>query len=116
MTEHIPDPIFDAIEQHQWADAAFDEALDADADESAKQACGKHEAAALIALLKTKPETLAGCLTALRYVAVWVENNNAGLFHDWDYPQRSAGAAFLLMIADAIEAATCRLTPAQHSA
>jgi hypothetical protein len=37
-------------------------------------------------------------------VADYAENNNTGLFHDWGI--QSAGAAFLPMIADAIEAAT----------
>jgi hypothetical protein len=106
MTGHISDPIFIAIEQHRLADAAFDDSLDRDADEPVKNARQEQEGTALVALLRTKPETLAGCLSALRYVADWAENNDAGLFHDWDGPRRLAGAAFLPMIADAIEAAT----------
>lgn len=106
MTERISDPIFIAIEKHRLADAAFDDSLDRGADESVKEARQNHEGAALIALLRTKPESLAGCLAALRYVADWAESNDAGLFHDWNGPQRSAGATFLPMIADAIEAAT----------
>jgi hypothetical protein len=105
MAEQNSDPIFIAIEQHRLADAAFDDSLDRGADESVKNARQKQEGAALLVLLRTKPATLAGCLAALRYVADWAENNDAALFHDWSVPQRSAGAAFLPMIADAIEAA-----------
>ena len=65
----------------------------------------EREALALVAMLRTKPETLAGALAVLRYVADWAENNDVGLFQGWSSPQRSAGAAFLPMIADAIEAA-----------
>jgi hypothetical protein len=36
--------------------------------------------AALIALLRTIPETLAGSLAALRYVASWARDSEAGLF------------------------------------
>jgi hypothetical protein len=106
MREHISDPIFIAIEKHQLADAAFDDSLDRGADESVKDTRQNQEGAALIALLRTKPASLAGCLAALRYIADWAESNDAGLFHDWYGPQRSAGAAFLPMIADAIEAIT----------
>jgi hypothetical protein len=106
MTGHISGPIFIAIEQHRRAAAAFDDSLDRGADESVKDARQKQEAAALITLLRTKPETLAGCLAALRYVPGWAEDNEAGLFHDWSGPQRSAGAAFLPTAAGAIEAGT----------
>jgi hypothetical protein len=106
MTEGISDPIFIAIEKHRLADAAFDDSLDRGADESVKEARQDQEGAALIDLLRTRPASLAGCLAALRYVADWAESNDAGLFHDWSGPMRSAGAAFLPMIADAIEAAT----------
>jgi hypothetical protein len=106
MTEPMSDPIFLAIEKHRLADAAFDDSLDRGADESVKGARQNQEGAVLIALLRTKPESLVGCLAALRYVADWAENNDAGLFHNWNGPKRSAGAAFLPMIADAIEAAT----------
>ena len=105
MTERISDPIFLAIEKHRLADAAFDDSLDRGADESVKEARQNQEGAALITLLQTKPESLAGCLAVLRYVADWAGNNDAGLFQQWNGPQRSAGAAFLPMIADAIEAA-----------
>src|SRR5277367_3282757 len=105
MTEHISDPIFVAIEQHRLADAAFDDSLGPSADEPVKSARQDQESAALMALLLTKPATLAGCLAALRYISYWAENNDAGLFHDWNGPKRTAGAAFLPMIADAIEAA-----------
>lgn len=104
MTERVSDPIFVAIEQHRLADAAFDDSLERGADEFVKSLRQDQEGVALIALLGTKPETLAGCLAALRYIADWAESNNAGFFHDWKDPKRTAGAAFLPMIADAIEA------------
>ena len=106
MTEHISDPIFTAIEQHRLADAAFGDSLERDFDESVKSTREEREGTALVALLRTKPKTLPGCLAALRYVADWAENNDAALFHNWSGPHRSAGVAFLPMIADAIEAAT----------
>ena len=86
-------------------DAAFDAALERSATETLKKARHEQEAFALVALLRTHPETLAGALAALCYVADWAENNDVGLFHDWNGSRRSAGAAFLPMIADAIAAA-----------
>jgi hypothetical protein len=62
--------------------------LDRKAKESVKQERQDREWAALIALLRTKPQTLAGALAALRYVADWAENNDAGLFHGWSDPLR----------------------------
>jgi hypothetical protein len=103
MTKH--DSIYDAIEQHRLADAAFDDSLDRHADESVKDARHEQESVALLALLRTKPETLAGALSALRYVADWADHNDAGLFHNWNDLHRSAGVAFLPMIANVIEAA-----------
>jgi hypothetical protein len=73
-------PIFVAIEKHRLADAAFDDSLDRGAHESVKEDRIDSEGAALLALLQTKPETLAGCLAVLRYVADWADNNDAGLF------------------------------------
>jgi hypothetical protein len=99
------DPIYAAIEQHRLADAAFDDSLDRHADESVKDARHEQESVALLALLRTKPETLAGALSALRYVADWADHNDAGLFHNWNDLHRSAGVAFLPMIANVIEAA-----------
>jgi hypothetical protein len=92
--------------QHRLADAAWDDSLDRKARESVKQARQDRGSAALIALLRTKPEKLAGALAALRYIADWADNNDAGLFHGWSGPLRPAGIAFLPMIADVIEAAT----------
>jgi hypothetical protein len=106
MAEQILDPIFAAIEQHRLADAAYDDSLDRDADDSVKNARHDQEIDALIALLRTKPETLAGCLASLRYVADWAENNDAALFHGWTGQMGLAGATFLPMIADAIEKLT----------
>jgi hypothetical protein len=105
MTERS-DPVFVAIERHRLADAAFDDSIDRSADEYLKSMCQEQEATALVALLRTKPVTKAGCIAALRYVADWTENNETGLFHGWKGPRRLAGAAFLPMIADAIETAT----------
>ena len=51
------------------ADAAFDDSLDRGAHEFVKEDRMDSEGAALLALLQTKPETLAGCLAVLRYVA-----------------------------------------------
>ncbi len=101
----MTDPIFGAIELHRLADAAWDNSLDRHADKSAKGARQQQESVARLALLRTKPETLAGALAVLRYVADWAGSNDAGLFHGWSDPHRSAGAAFLPMIADAIEVA-----------
>ena len=98
------DPIFIAIERHRVADAAWDDALDRDAEIGQIQTT-RAQRIALIALLQTKPETLAGALAALRYLADYAGNNDAGLFHNWNPPVGPAGAAFLPMIADAIEAA-----------
>ena len=106
MNEQHADPIFIAIERHRLADAAYDDSLERGTDESVKETRKNQEAAALIALLRTRPKTLAGCLAALRYVVDWAENNDAALFHGWNGPHRTAGAAFLPMIADAIEAAS----------
>jgi hypothetical protein len=97
------DPIFAAIEQHRLADAAYEDAL---AAREESERAGKQADAVLLALLRTKPETLAGCLAALRYIASWTHDNEGALFERWDKPYRSAGAAFLPMIADVIEAAT----------
>ena len=99
------DPIFIAIERHRVADAAWDDALDRDAEESVKSERQELERIALIALLHAKPQTLAGALAALRYLADYAGNNDAGLFHNWNPPVGPAGAVFLPMIADAIEAA-----------
>jgi hypothetical protein len=104
MTEHISDPIFIAIERHRLADAALDDSIGRGADESIKKDRVDKEGVALVALLRTKPETLTGCLAALRYVADWAEDKDAGLFQDWSAARRSAGAAFLPIIADTIEA------------
>lgn len=106
MTESIYDPVFAAIEKHRLADAAYDASIDRGADETVKNDHQNQETAALIAMMRTKPSTFAGCLAALRYLADWAETNDAGLFHSWNDPYRSAGAAFLPMIADAIEAAS----------
>ncbi len=106
MAEQISDPIFAAIEHHRLIDAAYDNFLERGAHEAVKEDRRKQEGSALIALLHTKPETLVGCLAVLRYVVDWAETNDAGLFHDWNGPMRSAGAAFLPMIADVIEAST----------
>jgi hypothetical protein len=100
------DPVFAAIERHRLADAAYDDSIERQSEENIKSERAGREGAALLALLQTKPETVAGCLAVMRYVADWAENNQAGLFHDWNSPLRSAGAAFLPMIANAIEAAT----------
>ena len=104
-TERVPDPIFAVIEKHRLADAAYDNSLERGVDKSVKGELSDLEVAALIALLRTKPASLRGCLAALRYVADWAETNDAGLFHDWIGPLRLAGAEFLPMIGDAIEAA-----------
>jgi hypothetical protein len=104
MTEHISDPIFIAIERHRLADAALDDSIGRGADESIKKDRVDKEGVALVALLRTKPETLTGCLAALRYVADWAEDKDAGLFQGWSAARRSAGAAFLPIIADTIEA------------
>jgi hypothetical protein len=101
MTEHISDPVFIVIEKHRSADAAWDDSLDRCADEPVKDERHEQERAALVALLRTRPETLAGALAVLRYMADY-----ASMFHGWSNPLGSAGAAFLPMIADAIEAAT----------
>jgi hypothetical protein len=106
MIERNSDPIFAAIEKHRLADAAWDDSLDRCADEPVKDERHEHERAALVALLRTRLETLAGALAVLRYMADYASNNNTGLFHGWSNPLGSAGAAFLPMIADAIEAAT----------
>lgn len=106
--DRILDPIFEAIEKHRLADAAFDDSLTRNANVSVKDTREDQERTALIALLRTKPETLAGCLAALRCVADWADHNDAGLFHGWNDPHRSAAVAFLPMIADAIETATGR--------
>ena len=98
------DPIFAAIERHRLADAAYDDSIERQADESEKDALGEKEKAALIALLRTQPQTVAGCLASLRYVTDWARNNDAALFDAWSDPYKSAGAAFIPMIADAIEA------------
>jgi hypothetical protein len=98
------DPVFAAIERHRLADTAVDDALERRGDEMAARY--GEERTALIDLLRTKPETLAGCLAAMRYVADLTEINDAGLFSQWGGPCRSAGAAFLPMIAGAIEAVT----------
>ena len=100
----LTDRVFAAIERHRLADAAYDDSLERQVDESIQQERHDQELSALINLLQTKPETLAGCLAAIRYIADWAENNEAGLFQAWIGPRRSAGAAFLPMIADAIEA------------
>jgi hypothetical protein len=47
------DPIFAAIERHRIADAAFDDAIERDADESLKAAREGEEKEELIALLRT---------------------------------------------------------------
>jgi hypothetical protein len=86
------------------ANAAWVDALDRGVDELVKSERQDRERTALVALLQTKPETLAGCLATLRYLADYAENNEAGLFHNWSPPVGTAGAAFLPMLADAIEA------------
>jgi hypothetical protein len=68
MTEHISDPILIAIERHRLADAALDESIGRGADEAIKKDRVDREGVALVALLRTKPETLTGCLAVLRYV------------------------------------------------
>jgi hypothetical protein len=102
----MDDPVIAAMEAHRLADAAYDDALERGADESIKAGRQNEERDALVALLRTKPETLAGCLAVLRYVANWAESNDAALFDGWSDPHRSAAAAFLPMIADTIEAIT----------
>lgn len=108
MGKQISDPIFAAIERHRLVDAAYDDSIERGADEAVKSERGEQEHAALISLLRTKPETHEGCLAVLRYVVDWAENNDAGLFHDWNSPLRSAGAAFLPMIADVLEGSVKR--------
>ena len=90
------------------ADAAFDDSLDRGAHEFVKEDRIDSEGAALLALLQTKPETLAGCLAVLRYVADWQTTMMRVLFQHWNGEKRSAGKAFLPMVVDAIEVLTRR--------
>jgi hypothetical protein len=73
----LTDPVYAAIERHRLADAAYDDSLERGTDESVKETRNNQEAAALIALLRTRPETLPGCLAALRYVVDWAENTRS---------------------------------------
>jgi hypothetical protein len=92
-----PDPVFAAIERHRAADAAW--AADVDNDRRHKA-----EGRAIVALLKTQPTTLAGCAALLRYIGeIGPGHHDAALFKSWTDPWRSAGAAFPVMIAEAIE-------------
>jgi hypothetical protein len=97
------DPVFRAIEHHQRVDAAYYTALAHHAAESVKDMRRDQERTALIALLRTKPKTLAGCLAALRYLTDYTKNNGGGLFGSPTGELTLAGAAFLPMIADVIE-------------
>jgi hypothetical protein len=78
MSEHVSDPISAAIEHHRMADAAFDASIARDADEAIKASHEKREGAALRILLRTEPQTIAGCLAVLRYVVDWADNKDAG--------------------------------------
>jgi hypothetical protein len=97
------DPVFLVIEHHQRVDAAYYAALAHHAAESVKDMRRDHERTALIAFLRTKPKTLAGCVAALRYLTDYTKNNGDGLFSTAAGELTLAGAAFLPMIADVIE-------------
>jgi hypothetical protein len=106
VIEQFPDPVFAAIEHHRLIDAAYDASIERDAVDTLKSVQQRQELAALRALLRTEPRSLAGCLAMLRYVADYAANNRAGLFHDWEDATAQAGKALLPMIADRIEALT----------
>lgn len=57
-------------------------------------------------LLSTPPTTQAGCLAALRYVGAFAIEDDSALFNSWIDEISGPGAAFLAMIADALERAT----------
>jgi hypothetical protein len=61
------------------------------------------EREALLALLTGKPATAAGIAALLRYLHAWSDDLDAGWLNDWLDPISSAGAGFMLVVADAIE-------------
>ena len=90
------------------ADAAFDDSLDRGAHESVKEDRMDSEGAALLALLQTKPETLAGALRCCGILPTGQTTMMRVLFQHWNGEKRSAGKAFLPMVVDAIEVLTRR--------
>ena len=98
----IYDPIFPAIARHRAAAAAW-AATDPDNDPKGDARASKEDSAALEALLCTKPTSAAGCAAVLRYVAGYCDHHHASLFKDF-IDVNWEGAAFMPLIADAIEA------------
>ena len=67
-------------------------------------AANERERAAFLALLTGKPATAAGIAALLRYLHAWSDGLDAGWLQDWIDPISTAGAGFMLVLADAIEA------------
>ncbi len=93
------DPIFDAIERHRIAEAAF---AASEGDDHLTNN-GKKSWKLYGALLATKPTTLAGCAAMLRYIEAHEASYDGGTFENCSEPVRSAGNSVLSRIATAIE-------------
>ena len=99
------DPLFAAIEHHRIARAAF---WDESVSEEIMAERGKEADQELADLLATRPTTVAGMVAVLRYLDHHLEQFEDGdqhLFANASDPVGSAGKAFLVMIAAALEAA-----------
>lgn len=64
------------------------------AAETIKDRHRDQERTALIAFLRTKPKTSAGCLAALRYLTDYTENNGGGIFGSAAGELTLAGASY----------------------
>jgi hypothetical protein len=120
---HVTDPIYAAIDKHKAAAAAWDAVMsvrarydEADDDETQRLQDAADEAwepceGAAFDLLNTTPTTLAGIVTAIRYIIVQMSDDGTFMPHHIEYDnggdaQDTMGwiDAFLDTIADAAAA------------
>lgn len=102
LTQIPHDPIFEAIERHRVAASAY-RLTSPDHDPEADRLAEIVDRDTLVDLLTTRPTTLAGFAAVLRYVGKYCNEEEASLFHESVDPWNSLGAAYLPMIAAALE-------------
>jgi hypothetical protein len=87
----------------EWDERAGIAELRADCE----TAC-QSEQDAFLALLTGKPTTGAGIAALLRYLHGWNEDTGTAWLEEWIDPFSTAGAGFMLVLADAIDAVSAK--------
>jgi len=91
----VPDPVFAAIARHREAYRAHGQALAITSEldsvelEAAATHAGDVELQAALALLDTRPTTIAGCIALLRYS--FQQDDIANYWPNWQYQQEPGG-------------------------